>query len=139
MKRPTLTLLCLIALVALAGCTSPDAAMKSFLGLHSSELVAQWGPPQDKTPDGDGGEVWSYSELRQWTTPGQANITVNGTRNSSGSIYGNPYGATYQGNSSVYGNATTTYTPSQTHSYTARRSFFINSGGVIYRYAWKGR
>ncbi len=138
MRRASLTLLCLLALVALSGCLSPDAAMKSFLGQHSSELVARWGPPQQKMSDGQGGEIWSYFQQRQWTTPGQANTTFAGTGDSYGSIYGNPYGATYQGNSSFSGNATTTYTPSQNHGYTAHRTFFINSDGVIYRYGWKG-
>ncbi len=124
---------------ALSGCISPDKTMRSFLGQPSAELVARWGPPQQKMSDGQGGEIWSYFEHRQWTTPGQANTTVTGTSDTYGNIYGNPSGATYQGNTSVYGSATTTYTPPQTHGYTAHRTFFINGDGIVYRYAWKGR
>jgi hypothetical protein len=138
MKRQPLTLLCILALTALSGCISPDKAMKSYLGQPSTELVARWGPPQNKMSDGQGGEIWTYFEQRQWTTPGQANTTVTGTGNTYGNVYGNPYGATYQGNTSVYGSARTTYTPPQTHGYTAHRTFFINGNGIVYRYAWKG-
>jgi hypothetical protein len=138
MKLRPFTLLGLLLIVALSGCLSPDAAMKSFLNQPSSELVTRWGPPQQRMPDGQGGEIWTYFQQRQWTTPGQANTTVYGTGNTSGNIYNNPYGATYQGNTSVYGTATTTYTPPQTHGYTGFREFFINSSGIIYRYSWKG-
>jgi hypothetical protein len=122
----------------LTGCLSPDKAMQSFIGQHSSELVAHWGPPQTREPDGNRGEVWVYTVNRQWTTPGQANTTVYGTGNAYGDVYSTPYGASYSGHSSVYANAQTTYTPPQTQGYTATRAFFINSEGVIYRYSWRG-
>lgn len=137
MKPQSLILLFLFAIIAL-GCMSPDSAMKSFLNQHSSELVARWGPPQQRMPDGQGGEIWIYSEQRQWTTPGQVNTTAYGTANTYGNVYRNPNGASYYGNSSAYGNATTTFTPAQTRGYAAHRSFFVNGDGIIYRYAWKG-
>ncbi len=123
----------------LVGCASPDKVMQSYMGHHYSDLVANWGMPQQKTPDGQGGEIWIYLQNRQWTTPGQANTTVYGTGNTYGNLSGNSYGATYQGNTSVYGTANTTYTPPQTRQWIARRTFFINSQGIIYRYAWQGR
>jgi hypothetical protein len=136
-RYPFALLLCL-ALTALLGCLSPDKAMRSYLGLPSTELVVKWGPPQQKMSDGKGGEIWSYFEQRQWTTPGQANTTVTGTGNTYGNVYTNPYGATYQGNTTVNGSATTTYTPPQTHGYSAHRTFFIDANGIVYRYGWKG-
>lgn len=138
MKRGPLTFLFILALVTSSGCISPDKAMKSFLGRPATELIARWGPPQQKMSDGQGGEIWIYFEQRHWTMPGWAHTTVRGRGNTYGNIYGKPYGATYQGNSSVYGSATTTYTPAQTHSYTAHRTFFINGEGIVYRYAWRG-
>jgi hypothetical protein len=112
--------------------------MQGFMGQPSTELVARWGPPQQRTPDGHGGEIWTYVEQRQWTTPGQIDTTAHGTGTSYGTLYGDPYAATYYGSANVQAGATTTYTPPQTHCYTARRSFFIDSNGIVYRWAWKG-
>lgn len=138
MKQRSFRFIGLLLIGALSGCITPDAAMKSLLNQPTSELVARWGPPQQRMPDGQGGEIWIYLLQRQWTTPGQVNTTVNGTANSSGNLYGNPNGATYQGNTNVSGTANTTYTPPKTDGYTAFREFFINSSGIIYRYSWKG-
>src|SRR5207245_2167690 len=101
----------LVLILNFTGCISPDAAMKSFMGQPSSELVARWGPPPNRMSDSQGGEIWTYFEQRQVTTPGYANTTVYGTGNTDGNVYRNPYGGTYNANSSAYGNATTTYTP----------------------------
>lgn len=127
-----------LASVLVVGCVSPDKAMKSFLGQPSSELVAVWGAPQQRLPDGNGGEIWCYPQQREWTTPGQANTSVYGTGNSNGNLNWNPYGASYYGNSSVQANAQTTWTPPQSHSYLATRTFFVNPEGTVYRYAWRG-
>lgn len=112
--------------------------MQRFVGQPSTELIAQWGPPQQRIPDGHDGEIWIYFEQRQWTTPGQVNTTAYATGNSYGNLHADPYGATYYGNGNVQATATTTYMPPQTRSYTAHRSFFIDSNGVVYRWAWKG-
>ena len=138
MMKPLLTALLFLCLLSLAGCIGPDEAMKSFLNHPKADLLAAWGPPNNVMPDGNGGEVWTYFQDRQWTTPGQANTTAYSNGNTYGTAYANPNGATYQGNTSTYGSATTTYTPPQTHNYTARRTFCINSDGIIYRYSWQG-
>jgi hypothetical protein len=138
MKTATILLLSAILMIGLSGCNTPSRAMQRFVGQPSTELIAQWGPPQERISDGQGGEIWIYSEQRQWTTPGQANTTVYGTRTSYGNLYGNPNGAEYYGNSSGQANITTTYTPPQTRGYTAHRSFFIDGNGTVYRWAWKG-
>jgi len=138
MKTYTLVMIGALLTAALSGCMTPSKEMQSFVGRHSAELIARWGPPQLRPPAGQGGEVWTYCEPRPWTTPGHVNTTVYGTGNSYGNLYGNPYGATYYGNANVEASATTTYTPPQTHGYTAIRSFFIDSNGIVYRWAWKG-
>ena len=38
----------------------------------------------------------------------------------------------------MYGTATTTYTPPETQGYTASHTFFVDSNGTVYRWAWKG-
>ncbi len=49
------------------------------------------------------------------TTPGHADTTVQGSGQSSGNVYLNPYGASYSDTSSADVSAHTTYTPPQTH------------------------
>lgn len=115
----------LTALIAsLCGCTSIDDVMKSYLGAHRNDLIANWGAPQSVMSDGSGGEIWVYTEGRQWTSPGFAQTNT----------YGNAYA---YGN--VYANSYTTYSAPQTSTWTVSRTFFINSSGIIYRYAWRGR
>ena len=122
----------------ITGCTSIDDVMKSYLGAHKNDLIANWGYPQNITSDSNGGEIWIYSEDRQWTTPGYSQTNAYGSANTYGNIYANPYGATYQGNTYYNGSSYSTYTPPQTARWTATRTFFINSSGRIYRYAWQG-
>jgi hypothetical protein len=138
MKTCTLAFIGALFIAVISGCTTPSAAMQRFVGQPSTELIAQRGPPQQRTPDGQGGEIWSYFEQRQWTTLGQVNTAAYATGNSYGNLETNPYGATYYGNANVRAAATTTYTPPQTRGYTAHRSFFIDSNGIVYRWAWKG-
>lgn len=131
--------LSLTLLGLLCGCATPDKVMQSYLGRHYSELVANWGPPQQKMPDGQGGEIWSYAQDREFTTPGHANTQTSATVYETGTIRANPYGANYSGNANLYGQSHTTYTPPTTRRWMARRTFFVNGEGVIYRYAWQGR
>ena len=126
---------CFAIAILWAGCSTPDKAMQSYLGHHYADLVANWGQPQQTMPDGSGGQIWTYLQDRHWTTPGTAQTTVQGNTSS----YGNAYGGNYYGNSSGYAQANTVYTPAQTRTWQVRRTFFINSDGVIYRYAWQGR
>jgi hypothetical protein len=116
-----------------------DAIMKSWLGSQSSDLVAKWGPPQNVMRDKDG-EIWTYYESRQWTTPGRSFTTSTANAQTygsfrSGSIFSPPG---YSGNTAIEGQSVTTYRPPETQSYTCRRTFFVNKDGVIYRYGWQG-
>jgi len=124
--------------VLFTGCTSIDDVMKSYLGAHRNDVIANWGAPQSVMSDGSGGEIWVYSQNRQMTTPGYSQTNSYGTANTYGNAYANSYGATYQGNTNYNGSSYSTYTPAQTTSWTASRTFFINSSGTVYRYAWKG-
>jgi len=138
MKRYTLICSCTLIAAVLSGCITPTRAMQALVGKPSTEVIAQCGPPQQRMPDGRGGEIWCYFEERQWTTPGQVTTTAYGTGNTYGNINANVYGATYRGNSTAYAKATTTYTPPQTEGYTASRTFFIDRNGIVYRWAWRG-
>jgi hypothetical protein len=138
MKALRFAILVAVAALTLTGCVTPHAAMKSFLGHHSSELIGLWGPPQEKNDDGNGGQIWTYYEHRQWTTPGHSTTSAYGMANTHGTVYNNPYGSSFNANTTAFGTAHTTYTPPETHGYRAHRTFFIDSSGRIYRYGWKG-
>ena len=128
----------LVAVLLASGCTSIDDVMKSYLGAHRNDVIANWGPPQSVMSDGSGGEIWVYTQNRQMTTPGYSQTNSYGTANTYGNAYANPYGANYYGNTTYNGSSYSTYTPAQTTSWSVSRTFFINSSGIVYRYAWKG-
>lgn len=134
MKNVIFVFLALFIVYLSTGCASIDKTMQSWVGHSANDLIASWGPPQQVFSDGQGGQVLVYTQVRQWTSPGRATTNTYGTANTYGNIYGNSYSA------NTYGSATstTTYTPAQTHGYAASRTFWVNSGGGIYRYAWKG-
>jgi hypothetical protein len=106
--------------------------MKQLVGKPAVEVIAQGGPPNEKTSDGQDGEIWTYFVQRQWTTPGHASTTYNGTANA----YLNQQGSYVKAN--VYGNTTTTWTPPETQGYTGYRMFFLDKNGLVYRWAWRG-
>jgi hypothetical protein len=120
-------LLWLISIALLCGCASTNDIMKSWEGQHQSNLLAKWGPPSQTIADGSGGHVWIYTAQRQFqTAPATATTTMDTTVQN--------YGNTSYG----YGRAITTFNPAQTAGWQAYRMFWINSDGVIYRWAWKG-
>jgi len=96
-----------LILGSLSGCASIDTTMKSWMGHNVNDLIASWGPPQQVFSDGQGGQVFIYTQARQWTTPGHATTNTYGTANTYGTVYGN----TYSGNSYGSTTSTTTYTP----------------------------
>ena len=116
----------LLMIVALAGCGSIDKTMASWMGHDQSDLIANWGPPQQVMDDGQGGKIFVYTTTRSYTSPGTSTTTVTGSAH----VYGD----------TAYGTATgkTIYYPPQTTSYNANRMFWIDQRGRIYRWAWKG-
>lgn len=117
--------LCLMV-AATSGCGSIDKTMASWMGHHQSELIASWGPPHQTMDDGQGGKIFIYTATRSYTSPGTATTTVSGTAIGSGNV--------------VRGTATgyTTYNPPTTTSYNAYRMFWIDPGGRVYRWSWRG-
>jgi hypothetical protein len=99
-----------------------NEVMKSWVGHHYSDLIAAWGPPAQVLDDGSGGKIMTWASTRSFTSPGYA------TTNTTANVYGS-YGTA---------NSVTTYTPPQTTSYTASRTFWVNTDGIIYRWAWQG-
>jgi hypothetical protein len=117
-----------VLLITLSGCLAGrmNSIMSSWQGHHYSELITRWGPPQAVYEDGQGGRILVYTQVRQWTTPGQLTTATTGTA----TIYDNMIWAQAQ----TYGQ----YTPPQTHGYTAWRMFNIDRRGVIYSWSWRG-
>ncbi|HEY2726381.1 MAG TPA: hypothetical protein VGI61_04355 [Parafilimonas sp.] len=82
--------------------------MSLWVGKTKAELYQHWGPPNNKTDDGQGGEILIYSSV------------VNMGQNQ-GTLYNN-------GND-------LTYTTPQNRQYSRLRMFYVNSKGIIY--SWK--
>jgi hypothetical protein len=106
-----------------AGCAGRiNDAMRSWVGHHYSDVIASWGPPAQVLDDGAGGKIMTWAATRSFTSPGYA------TTSTTANVYGN-FGTA---------NSFTTYTPPQTTSYNATRTFWVNSDGIIYRWSWRG-
>jgi len=124
--------------------------MNGILGKHSSELVAVRGLPNQRYPDGQGGEIWVYQANRQYRTQERTDVNLYGNTWNSGNAYSNlelqpsiggvdgSINTTYNGYSTKRVSGTVTTTPSQDRSYTATRSFAVDKDGIVRRYWWQG-
>ena len=111
--------LLLISLLVISGCGGQvSKTMQSWVGHNSSELIASWGPPTRVLDDGNGGKLFIYEYGRSYTSPGYATTQTYGTTS--------------------YPQYQTTYYAPQTSGYVASRTFWVNSEGIIYNWAWKG-
>lgn len=133
------SLVALVLAFSLSGCMTPEAEMTPWVGHSSSTLIGQWGPPQHKTSDNRGGEIWIYQQQQRYSTPAYASSIGQSTSEDYGTANFNPYGsATYRGNSTSQNYSSTTYTPSQSYVKTQNRSFYIDPSGRIYNVGWGG-
>jgi hypothetical protein len=83
-----------VATLMLVGCSLVDRQMESWMGHHQSELIANWGPPQQVMDDGQGGKIFIYSATQNYTSPGRATTNVTGSAYNIGDYtYGNATGA----------------------------------------------
>ncbi|MGD9843112.1 MAG: hypothetical protein AB7F79_12180 [Steroidobacteraceae bacterium] len=103
----------LLGVLFVSGCASRvTKTMESWVGHHQSDLILDWGPPQQTAGDGKGGSILVYGNyVNLGQTPGQA--TVNN-----------------------FGNVT--YTAPQQQGYQRTRMFYVNSDGYIYAWRWQG-
>lgn len=96
------------------------------MGHHYSDVVGEWGPPTRVLDDGAGGQMIIWEETVSYTTPGHATTKRSDTIISGGGrVLSEP---SYD----------TTYIPPETTTYTKSRTFWVNSEGIIYNWAWKG-
>ncbi len=117
----------IIVATSITGCTAQmNQTMQSWVGHRYSEVVGQWGPPTRVLDDGARGKMMIWEETRSFTSPGYAQTRPYGVFSTSPNVLTPP--PSYQ----------TTYTPPQTSTYTASRTFWVNSEGIIYNWAWKG-
>ena len=88
--------------------------MKKFVGKPSTQLEAKMGLPNERLPDGQGGEIWNYVEQRRWTTPEQESHVITGAYNTT--------------------DKSATWMLSRPHVDTVVRSFYVNTAGFVYNY-----
>jgi hypothetical protein len=124
MKKITILPIFIIMALSITGCTAQmNQMMQSWEGHHYSKVVAKWGPPTRVIDESNGGKMMIWEETKTVTSPGYAQTQ--------------PYGA-YSKNVLMPTSYRTTYIPPQTNTYTKSRTFWVNSEGIIYRWAWKG-
>lgn len=115
-KRMGLMLVLLALVITALGCASHDKklseVMESWVGHDISDCIAKWGPPQQVLDIKGGNKIYTWSSSRSYTAPGYMAADGFGGVN------------VYQG---------------QTRTSTSTRSFWVDSDGRIYRWAWKGR
>src|SRR2546430_10565022 len=91
-------LLAIVISVSLGCATQVNKVMESWMGHNISEVIGNWGPPQQVVDLGPDSRLFVWSSVRSWTTPGTATTTT--------TAYGDlGYGNAY---------STTTYNPPQT-------------------------
>ena len=121
MRRSQINRIAVVTVLALclslAGCSTLNKTMESWMGHDVNDLIASWGPPQTIIPDGHGGQIFLYPASKTWTTLGQATTNIYGYKSAT---------------------TTTTYVPSESKGYEAWSMFWVDSKGRIYRWAWKG-
>ena len=81
MKRLVVPLVATL-LVVCAGCTTPSAVMKSWVGHHESALISTWGAPDSVIELQDGNKVYTWK--RVWSDQygvhqGRQSFTVDAT------------------------------------------------------------
>jgi hypothetical protein len=111
---------------------SSSYSVASMKGKPATMLVAQYGLPDFKYPDGHGGEIWGYQSSATFRGAGTAYTSGNYNVNSSGTAYLNPSTVNYNGNSYGNGTSSTIYAPPSEESYSKISCFFVNKEGIIY-------
>lgn len=111
------TLLCVS--VFIIGCTTAEQVneiMNSWIGIHYSEVISEWGPPQQIIDDGRGGKIITWSHQSSILFPGTATTNIN------------PF----------TGIATTTQAPGMIHNINKYRTFYTAKDGIICKWSWRG-
>lgn len=117
----------------LPGCMTAgkmNEIMASWVGHDVNSLIAAWGPPQQVMPDGKGGQIFSYFETRQYSTPGYSTTTSQ--------VRASAWGMPNYASASAYGTSNTVTTAPQTYAWTVSRTFWVDANGRIYSWAWRG-
>jgi hypothetical protein len=125
------------------GCAQFINAFSSSYGVASMKgkpavmLVAEYGLPDFKYPDGHGGELWVYQGGASFARPGMAYTTGKCNVISSGTAYYNQSTISYSGTAYGNGTSSTIYAPPSEESYSKVSCFFVNKDGIIYNTSFK--
>jgi hypothetical protein len=111
------------------GCAAQqlDERMAPWVGRSVSDLIAEWGAPQQTLPDGQGGQILTWFEQRFDASPNYVYIPK-------GACHNGIWGPCWMPLSAPYGWGG----PFDYDRRVVSRSFWVDAGGTITRYAWKG-
>lgn len=111
-------------LIILVGCgPGTKEIMDSWKGHHVSSVIRSWGPPQQRVPDGAGGQIYIWKNRIHLQL-------ANATQETQATVTHDAYSSTLR--------SKTTYTPPLVVEGDRVRMFFIDSQGIIYHWVAKG-
>jgi hypothetical protein len=105
------TVLCILLISCLAGCTSLSERAASWQDKNINDMIASWGAPSQVMDNGEYGKMYVWRFNGQFTTMGTARTTYN------------------------YYGSYTTYSPGQTYNISRSVTVWANKNGTIYRTA----
>ena len=112
----------LMVLIIFSGCASIEENLRQkYAGVHKNRLLGQWGVPDQKIPDEQGGEIWIYSYEKINVKPIEERIDVK------------------KDDEAKQKTTTTRVYPPMTTKTTYYKSFYIGPNGIIYDVAYGSR
>lgn len=128
-----------LTLCSCATTANYEKILQSWVGVHSDDLIASWGPPQNSYQLSNGGAVIEYFGGRTVPIGGYTYSQPQTTYHSGTVNTYSPYGRTGYGS---YSGTSTTYVQKQTPVYNipmqCRTTFTVNSSGIITSWRWQG-
>jgi hypothetical protein len=127
--NPKLGLIFFAAVFA-GGCMTPhkqNAIMESWRGHSARELIAAWGLPAQTKSDGSGGRVLIYDVSVRTLAPGPSTSTLTPGMSHFANANDDLSRAATFGSGNESG---------ETFTLRRSRTFWVNSRGTIYRWAW---
>ena len=119
----------LVAACAISYTARMNELMRSFEGRHSSDVIANWGPPQRIYDDGQGGKILIYTDSSYVIKHGETRTYERGPLIGGGFAAGVLRGLTPD--------SQTVTDPTVIETRTKYRAFWTSGDGYVYRWAWR--
>ncbi|GJM04444.1 MAG: hypothetical protein DHS20C09_04350 [marine bacterium B5-7] len=133
-----MTVLIILFLILLTGCFATtenyEAALDTWVGYHTDDLVTVWGVPSKTFTKSDGGMVLEFYNQRSAQIGGHTSTKPVTTYHSGTTHAGNKQ-STYSGTSTTY---VTETIPAYNLNFYCKTTFITNSMGNVTSWRWEG-